>query len=438
VPRRGPARSWWHLALLIVVLAGAGRVAYVVAVTQHQPMPAQPRPAPTIRSYDEQWYESVARRVADGVGFQHRSIGGELVETAKHPPFTVLALVPAAAVSEGTLWMRLTVALAGTGVVVMTGVLARRLAGDRAGLIALGIAAVHPYLWMNDGLVMGETFASFWTLAASLTTVTLLRRPGPVLALGAGLATGLGALSRSELILLLPLLVLAVARGAPVDLGRRAVLCLMVLVGTSLPVGAWAAHNAGRFEERVVLTTNEGDALAGANCSETYAGPHLGYHYGFCGSDIDPPGDESVVAAERRAAALEFVGDNLHRLPVVVAARVARVVGVFEPFPMARDLQSEGRPLGLSHAGWALGLLLTPLAAAGAVLLRRRDPHLPVLAPILVVLATAALSHGQPRFRAPGEPLLIVLAAIGIALLRAPATMEGSRVGARVAKGNWL
>jgi asparagine N-glycosylation enzyme membrane subunit Stt3 len=44
----------------------------------------------------------------------------------------------------------------GTCTIVVIGLVANRLAGPRAGLLAAGIAAVYPNLWMNDGLVMSE------------------------------------------------------------------------------------------------------------------------------------------------------------------------------------------------------------------------------------------------------------------------------------------
>ena len=42
-------------------------------------------------------------------------------------------------------------ALVGTVTVVLVGLLARRVAGERAGLIAAAVAAVYPLLWLADG-----------------------------------------------------------------------------------------------------------------------------------------------------------------------------------------------------------------------------------------------------------------------------------------------
>jgi len=41
----------------------------------------------------------------------------------------------------------------------------------------------------------------------------------------------------------------------------------------------------------------------------------------------------------------------------------------------------------------------------------------PLLAPVWVVLVSAVAFYGTPRFRAPAEPVVVVLAAIGICWL---------------------
>lgn len=401
---------------VVVAVAGLLRVGYVVAVTQHQEFHGPEREA-TVRSYDELWYQQVAANLAAGEGFRIRDFGGFEGETARHPPAAAVALVPAALLSDDDLPMRLTVVLAGLGVVVLTAVLARRLAGDLAGVVAGILAALHPYLWLNDGLVMAETFSSLATVLAVLATVAAIRRPTPGRALAVGAAIGLAALTRGELLLLGPALaVVLVVSARSVAVPRRLVLCGFAAVGAVAVLAPWAVHNLDRFEGPVLLSTNDGDVLVGANCDETYAGDLIGFHYGYCGLLGAPSGDESIDAAVRREAAFDHVADNLGRVPVVVAARVGRLVGAFQPSWLAEAAQDEGRPRTLALAGWAAGLVLLPAAVAGGVVLRRRRaPLAAVLAPVVTVLVGAALTYGHPRFRAPAEPALVVLAAVGIA-----------------------
>ena len=72
-------------------------------------------------------------------------------------------------------------------------------------------------------------------------------------------------------------------------------------------------------------------------------------------------------------------------------------------------------------AGFAMSWVLLALAPVGAVRLRRRGtPIFPLLAPILVVTLSVALTFGQLRYRAPAEPALVLLVAGLWAGRRAP------------------
>jgi hypothetical protein len=61
------------------------------------------------------------------------------------------------------------------------------------------------------------------------------------------------------------------------------------------------------------------------------------------------------------------------------------------------------------------------LAAIGGVVVMRlrKRRQWPLLMPPLIVTVASVLSYGQTRFRSPAEPVLVVLAAVGIAALAA-------------------
>ena len=82
---------------------------------------------------------------------------------------------------------------------------------------------------------------------------------------------------------------------------------------------------------------------------------------------------------------------------------------------------SEGVPRGVVWSGYAVYLLVLPLAAWGAIALRRRGVRLyPMLAPLVLVMITVIISFGIFRFRMPADVALVVLGGVGIdALLRA-------------------
>jgi hypothetical protein len=88
---------------------------------------------------------------------------------------------------------------------------------------------------------------------------------------------------------------------------------------------------------------------------------------------------------------------------------------------------SEGRPRWATAAGLWFFYPLAVLAVLGARQLRRRRvPLWPLVVPIAITVVVSAAFWGQTRFRAPAEPVLVVLAGTGIAWLIARATNRGT------------
>ena len=125
--------------------------------------------------------------------------------SAQHPPLTVLALTPVAWATNGSqLAMRFAMVVLGAVTVGLVGVLAREIAGDGVGLLAAGLAAVYPFLWVNDWLIMSETLTALTVVAALLLAYKLVRRPRLLTAAGLGAVCGLATLARAEVVLLAP------------------------------------------------------------------------------------------------------------------------------------------------------------------------------------------------------------------------------------------
>ena len=130
-----------------------------------------------------------------------------------------------------------------------------------------------------------------------------------------------------------------------------------------------------------------------------------------------------------RDRALDYVGAHLTRVPLVALARVGRLWSVWDPPDTIRFNVGEGRPEWASTVGVVSLFLLLAAAVPGSLALRRRRvAQWPLLVPVVVVTVAAVLFYGQPRFRAPAEPVIVVLAAIGVdAFLRARSRSERTR-----------
>lgn len=390
-------RGFW-LALLAIVAVG-------VLARVLQALLEAPWPPPAI---DDQFYFSaLPHLLADGHGFINpfQSVLRHVeVATAEHPPLYPVALTPLAVVGlDDPDWQRLTGALFGAGTIVVVALIARRLAGDRAGLLAGALAAAYPVLVAADGALMSESLLGLLVAGSLLAAYRLRDRPTAGRAAVLGALTALAGLTRGESLLLLPLLLLVVVR-RPGGV-RASVVAVAVAVVVLAP---WTIRNWVTFDRPVAIATNSGTAVAGANCAETYSGDKLGGWWPPCLHDH--PGNEAVNHDGQLHDGLSYARDHAGRLPVVLAARFGRVWSLYDPFQTP-----EGRSVRVQKLGVVAFFLMLPFAAWGIVALRRRGEGVWVLlAPALLVSLTALATYGNLRFREPADVALVVLAAVGL------------------------
>ncbi|MGZ6999952.1 MAG: ArnT family glycosyltransferase [Acidimicrobiia bacterium] len=411
-------RRWWASAPLVLVLsliatAGLGiRVAF--AATR----------GPDTTVYDAAWYDGEAHALAAGQGFEDPApvLFGMMKDhhrpNADHPPLTALVLTPAAYLfPTHQLALRLTFVLVGTLSIVVIGLLGAAVGGRRTAVIAALLAAVYPFLWVNDGLVMSESIAILLTSASLLVAYRLLRRPTIAGAVALGVLSGLAALTRTELLLLGPAVALGIASSRRAGSARtRVAIAATSVAVAALVITPWVAFNLSRFREPVFITTAGDTNLLASNCDDTFSGAHLGsIGVERCFNPYGRGGDPSVAAESYRHRALQFVRDHLDRFPVVVLARLGRDWSLFRPM---QSPVFEGRPDWVVAAGLVFYYPILALAAGGVATLRRRArPWWPLLVPVGIVCLTTLVSWGQNRFRAPAEPGLVVLAAVAVGAL---------------------
>jgi len=398
-------RFWYALGAIVLVALGL-RVAYVLTVTRHE-----------VAFNDSLYYISEASLLAAGDGFvepfaQITHPHKPPPEVGDHPPLTSIVLLPGAALDD-TLFMRFEMVVLGLGVVVLTGLLGRRVGGNATGLVAAGIAAVYPSLWTNDGLLMSETLATLLTVSAVVLTYRLFRTRRWLDAVALGAVIALDALTRAEFALLFPLLVLPVLWSLRDD-RRLAITLGSAALATSLVVVApWIGYNMARFDKPTLLSTGDGLALAGANQPKTYHGRLLGY-IAFL-EHLPRASDQSDLSQKLRRRAVDYALDHSDRWPAVVGARLGRVFSVFRLSQTAQFAARDGRPTWATWWANAMLWLLAPIAVASAIALRRRRRRVwPLLMPFIVVTIAAGLFGGLPRYRSPAETSLAVLAAVGL------------------------
>ncbi len=405
-----PERSFRRGLIGITVAAALWRLGYLLFVKLDD----------AVMLNDSLYYSIQAGRNSEGDWFRD---GLTDLPGAEHGPLTSLYLTPWSLLPGDLVrWQRLGTTLLGIALVAVIGLVGKRLAGPAVGLLAAAIAAVYPNLWINDSVIMSESLACLLTGFALLLALRFDGQPRLGVAAALGAVVGLAALARSELALLaLGFAGLAWWRSAGHP--RRALMPVNIVAGALLVIAPWTLYNVSRFEEPVLFTTNDGTTLLGANCDSTYYGDIGGWDL-RCLGDLPPVGtvDASVSSLDRRDQAVDYITDHLGRLPVVVAARVGRLLDVY-------GLESlVAMDVGEEKAEWAVwaGIVCWWLVAAAAVVgwralgrwgdgaAERSRARWWLAVPVLTVLITTILFYGAHRIRAPAEPAIVVLAAAGV------------------------
>lgn len=403
---------------LVVVVAAAAivRIAYALylgSVGLH----------PTT-SGDAFHYHHLANLVADGHGYLEpfRAQRGATIQAASHPPLfpTVLAVFSMLGFRGAGAHQVVSLGI-GVANVFVIALLARRVAGERVGLVAGWFAALYPALWIHDALVLSESLAILTAALAVLAAYNYVAQPGPQWAAVTGAAIGLAALARSENLLLfflvlLPVVVLAHHRSLRM-LGTHV---LAAGLATALVLAPWTAYNISRFEQPVLLSDQLGLALVVANCDATYYGKNLGFWSLRCSASPEAVATRKLDRSERdvelRGLALDYISENRSRVPVVMAARVGRVWSLYDARrQIALDTTAESRELKTNKMAFVSLCAAMYLAVLGSVALRRRGVfQAPLLALPLLVTVTSALVYGSPRFRAVAEVTLVIFAAVAL------------------------
>ncbi len=412
----GMATSGWAGALaLIVAVALVIRLVYTYVHGDNL----------AALGIDAGYYHNGANLLADGkwfaspVGlFNFYGVG----EAASHPPaYQVLLGIVSALGMRSVLFHQIWTCVLGAGAVALVGLTGREMAGPRVGLLAAGIAAVAPTFWVNDPLLMSESLVLAVVALVLLLAYRFRRRPAVGSAAVLGVAVGLAVLTRAELVLLVPLLLIPLVAGAAwPDWRRSARLLAAAGLASLLVVSPWVVYNLTRFEKPVAISTGLGQTLLAANCPQTYFGPEIGYWAVDCVLSPRKPiravGDESVQEAAYRRVGVDYATAHAGRVPFVVYARLGRTFGFYAPIDQLRvDERDNRRELPVSIAGLATFYLLAGLSIAGVVILRRRRvPVFPVLVPVVAVVIAVALTYGQTRFRAPADVSLALLAAVAV------------------------
>ncbi len=420
-------RRWLSLVVLVTVLA---RAAFIVLFDH-------------TLSLQTSGYDTYAVNLMEGRGytrFEDRSADLDL------PP-----LYPFFLAGVYTVFGRdpIPVALVQIGLDVLTVLLlfwiGRRVAGDTVGLLAAAFYGLYPYL-LYQNLTLNDTGIFILLLAAGIAAAyrardTLDWRWAAAL----GVCFGLGALTKSLIVLILPLLALWWWR----VLGFGAAVRLSLVSGGALLIvlAPWTLRNYQVHDTFVLVSTNGGSNLHQGNnpCVADYLA--RGWDAQWVNCLERPPANLSEIETDRwhREQALNYLRENPGDWPRLFGTKLWVL---WSPVIMPYDLPPDPyliddavlqfnttafQAARVVHVLYFAPLLL--LGVIGLVLAWRAKLEIGPLVAVMVAITIAYLIfHPSTRYRAPADPFVFVLSAYAVTrlwdriALRLPAQV---RFGAR-------
>ncbi len=338
-------------------------------------------------------------------------------------PFLLAAIYGATGGSH--MAARLFMATLSAASAVLVALLARRVHRLKSLSLPAGFAwALWPaalyYSGTHSMLLSSEALAVFLLLLALLALIVSFQRASMPLLFAAGILLGLVALTRSNLVLMLPctMLWLPVAWSRRWG-GRTAVsACLVLSFAFALTVAPWMTRNYHKLGVLAIATQRE----------PLYLGNNAWARGSYDGR-TEPDPFHPVIP--QHVFLVQKYPDFIHLSEVEKSSLYKAEAVRYALENKARMLWLAWRKLAIfflpvHEAGTSRGYswayaTMAPFALAGAVraVRKQRMELLLLLAPFAVVMATSLIVLAMPRYRYPAEPGLIILAAYGFAALAA-------------------
>jgi 4-amino-4-deoxy-L-arabinose transferase-like glycosyltransferase len=289
-------------------------------------------------------------------------------------------------------------------------------------LVAAAFTGLYPYLLFQD-LTLNDT-AIFITLLAAAIWLAYRAHDtrDPRAAAGLGLALGVAALTKTFVLLTLPLLALWWWR----RLGFRSAAWLAAVGGVAvvLTLTPWTIRNVRLHDAFVLISTNGGSNLHQGNnpCVADYLARGWDAQWVDCLA-AQPEGlSEVEMDAWHREQAITYLREHPGAWPRLFATKFAVLWSpLLMPYEVPPGARLDDDAVLQYHtpafnAARVLHVLtfgpLLVLGVAGWILAARaRLPIGPLLAVFAAVTVAYLIFHPSTRYRAPADPFLFVLSA---------------------------
>jgi 4-amino-4-deoxy-L-arabinose transferase-like glycosyltransferase len=408
--------SWRRALVGIVVVALVARIAIVLATPGFKAVS------------DAGDFDRIAVSLVRHGGFPESLLTASGGPTAFRPPLFPLALAGVYELSgTGSYATRLEAgrmleAVLGAVTVLLIALIATRMWNRRVGLLAGGIAAVYPPLWVAGMSLLSESLFIPLVLAAILAALRAREPPHRLQwAIASGALAGFAALTRGNgIVLLIPLALLV--WGTPMRSLSSLRAPAALVAATVITLLPWTIRNAEQFHQFVPLTTETGYALAGTYNPVSQSDSQYPALWRFPASQLttyfraDPRANEAQVSDHLTSQALDYIGNHpgsILRTTFWSVARAFNLTGVgvedyLAPF--------QGYTKGLVDASVYVFWLVLALAAAATLAGAASSMPKALWAWPIVIVLSCSIFEGDSRYRSPCDPFFVMLAAAGVSL----------------------
>jgi 4-amino-4-deoxy-L-arabinose transferase-like glycosyltransferase len=426
------ARRTWLIALAAILA-----IALVIrlAAALHYDLP------PQTDAFD---YDRTAVSLANGDGYPQATVfSGGPGPSAFRPPAYPLFLAGVYALT-GTSnpehrWEagRIAQALLGVAIVALVMVVASQLFGPIEALIAGAIAAIYPPLiYAGTSLLTEPLFTAL--LLGGIAAILRHRGNDPRIRwlVLAGLCSGLATLARTNGVIVIALLALGAWTLRPRFQLRSLAAPAIVIATAALTIAPWTIRNAIELHAFVPVSTQTGVALAGqynetaATDRATWVAPYDLRRY--CPILFKTPRcpvkgqgrlkpralGEVEVSSRFSHLAKEFALDHPGHVLAAGFWNTLRFLSLENPIATEEsEAHFAGQPQGLADLSVYAFWLLVPIAIAGcfAPAARRIPPFIWLLPPLILISVMFVVATS--RYRAPLEPIFVLLASCALAWL---------------------
>ena len=408
-----------HFGLMLGVIALVGVIIRAVYIEQF---------APSEHIFpDSFWYYAQARNLRLGHGYidiarqlgafnGHPDIAGERA-TAYWPPLFPIALAGWQWIfGESIRTSQLMGVATGAATIVLSGLLGRAVVSRAVGLVAAALVAVCPFVIAVDGSLMSETLYLPLVLLALLLAQRARVHPQWWSWASLGAAIGLASLVRGDALFLVIVVMIPVALLARPSWQQFVVRVGVGVLAVGVVVSPWVIRNAIEVGEPTLSTVSASAVIAVSNCDATYSGRLLGSWSYPCMQPklgLRKNVSEANYAAHVRSKGIDYALGHASRWPIVGAARLGRVWGVWNPEVLTKAEAKESRNLTWQRMVWPISLATLAVGLTGFWMLRGDGVRYAVLvAPVVMTTVIALATYGNSRFRTASEPVLLIGVAV--------------------------